>query len=244
MLLAKDKGNFTEVRVLSNARGKKDKADAPTAANVREALAALVKRKKADDVVLVALSGHGLQLEVADPDEKDRPKSYSYFCPVDADFTDKVSYSTGKCDSLIHVKELFEALDNCGAGARLVLMDACRNEFKAQNAARSLDVDGLRVPRGVGVLFGCDAGQKAFEAEEYKHGVFFHFVLEALRGKASTSKDRKEVTWDEVVTYVKREVSETVPTLIGKGAKQEPHFLGSLKGKSPVLARVGKNKKE
>jgi hypothetical protein len=239
ILRDKDRGGFDEVRVLSNAAGKKDRADAPTAKNVREALQALVKRKKAGDLILVALSGHGLQLEVADPDEaktKNKPKTYSYFCPVDADFTDAVSYSTGRCESLLHVKELFEALDNCGAGARLVLMDCCRNEFKAQNASRSLDVDGLRVPKGVGVLFGCDAGQRAFEAEDYKHGVFFHFVLEALRGKAN--KDAKEVTWDELVTYVKREVSETVPTLIGKGAKQEPHFVGSLKGRSPVLARL------
>src|SRR5262249_13763223 len=159
----------------------------PTAASVRKALAALTAKRKKDETILVALSGHGLQLEVHDPDEKGQPRSYSYFCPSDADFRDKVSYSTGRCGSLISLKaEGFDALDDCGAGARLVLMDCCRNEYKAQQVTRSrgLDVSKISVPEGVGLLFSCSSGQKAFETDKHKHGVFFHFVLEGLQGKA------------------------------------------------------------
>src|SRR5262245_34226831 len=52
---------FTSVRVLTATRGKKNKADLPTAANVRKALAELVAKRTKKDVVLVALAGHGMQ---------------------------------------------------------------------------------------------------------------------------------------------------------------------------------------
>src|SRR5262245_16969431 len=52
-LLKDPRSGFTEVRVLSTARGKKDRDDAPTAENVSKALADLVKERTKDDVVLV-----------------------------------------------------------------------------------------------------------------------------------------------------------------------------------------------
>src|SRR3712207_3074718 len=70
---------FDEVRVLTTARGKKDARDAPTAANIARAVDALVARKRQGDTVLVALSGHGVQLEVEDPDGKGKERTYAYF---------------------------------------------------------------------------------------------------------------------------------------------------------------------
>jgi hypothetical protein len=40
------------------------------------------------------------------------------------------------------------------------------------------------LPSGV-VAFGCSEGQEAFEDDDLRHGVFFHYVLEGLRGKAA-----------------------------------------------------------
>src|SRR4051812_24607571 len=62
------KANSFDVRLLSNSAGKKDKKDAPTAANVRKALETLMTGRRKGETVLIALSGHGLQLEVHDPD--------------------------------------------------------------------------------------------------------------------------------------------------------------------------------
>ena len=63
-----------------------------------------------------------------------------------------VSYSSGKCQRLINLNDLFTRLARCGAGAKLVLVDACRNELKAESARRSIDVDRLTIPRGVGAM--------------------------------------------------------------------------------------------
>jgi uncharacterized caspase-like protein len=241
-LLGSKSAGFHHVRVLTSARGKQDRKDAPTAANVRAALAEVTAKRTRHDSVLIALSGHGIQLEVPHPDDdRVKPNAYGYFCPADADLSGKVSHSTGKSDTLILVKEFLDALDGCGAGVKLLLMDACRNELKAEAATRSLDVRRFSIPDDTAALFSCKAGQRAYETKQLRHGVFFHFVLQGLRGGAKN--ERGEVTWDLLVNYVKEHVSDGVPELVGGGARQDPHGVSNLAGKSPVLARVEAGKK-
>ena len=129
-ILRSPAANFSTVRLLTNTRGKKNAADAPTAENINKALQALVVGRKPRDTVLIALSGHGIELNVPDPDGKRKNKNYSYFCPSDADLAVKVSYSTGDNKTLLNLEDLFGDLGRCGAGAKLVLIDACRSELK------------------------------------------------------------------------------------------------------------------
>src|SRR5262249_23300073 len=144
-------------------------------------------------------------------------KTFAFFCPADADLRDNVNYDTGEAKSLVNLNELFTDLAGCGAGTKLVLMDACRNEVQARN----VDVDKVTVPLGVGALFSCGPGQKAFETDRLGgkgHGIFFHFVLEGLRGKARNSDG--EVTWADLGRYVQRQVSREVGKVVGGGATQ------------------------
>src|SRR5262249_21272998 len=110
---------------------------------------------------------------------------------------------------------------------------ACRND---PAAGRNVNVDGLRPPRGIAALFSCKGGERAFETDKLGargHGVFFHYVLEGLRGKAKNSDG--EVTWSVLADYVTRNVGRTVPRLRGGGAKQTPCLLANLEGESPIL---------
>jgi formylglycine-generating enzyme required for sulfatase activity len=226
-------GGFTTVRLLTTTRGSK-KADAPTAANIRKELDALLADRSPRDTVLVALSGHGVALDVADPDGKGKNRTYSFFCPSDSDLVG-VSYSTGMSKWLLNMDDLFARLGRCGAGAKLVLVDACRNELelKKEFSTRSLDARGVSIPTGVGALFSCSAGQYAHEAKRLRHGVFFHFVLKGLEGEARNS--RNEVTWSRLIEYVTEKVSDESPKLLRIDIKQTPHPIGNLPGKSPVL---------
>src|SRR4051812_20524554 len=70
------RSGYAQVRVLSGTRGKKSARDAPTAANVRAALAQTLAGRGRHDTVLVALAGHGVQLEVSDPQEQNPAKSF------------------------------------------------------------------------------------------------------------------------------------------------------------------------
>jgi formylglycine-generating enzyme required for sulfatase activity len=227
------RGSFS-VRVLTTSRGKRSTAkgkkrteDLPTAANVRAAIKELLAKKKRGDTVLVALAGHGLQLEVKDGDGK---RDESFFCPCDAQLNDT--------DTLIGLTKLFIDLQKCGASVKLLLVDACRNE-PGSRAFRSFDAsaDDLRPASGVAALFSCSSGQRAFETAELPggrgHGVFFHYVLEGLRGKAKNG--RGEVTWGRLAEHVTESVDGAVPELVGGGARQTPHEIKNLQGPPPVL---------
>jgi hypothetical protein len=233
--LLRSKLGFDSVRVLTNTRGKADSKAKPTAANIKKALNELTTDRFPADTVLVALSGHGMELEVEDPDGKGRNRTYSFFCPSDADLNG-VSYSTGRSSRLVNVEEIFGRLGRSGARVNLVLMDACRNEMKAVASTRNLDVESIRIPRGVGALFSCSTGQKAFETDKLKHGIFFHYVLKGLGGEA---KDRRgHVTLASLADYVAGEVESGVPKLVGGRASQVPHLVTSIPGTSPVLVRA------
>jgi hypothetical protein len=219
-------GGFASVRVLSTARGEERREDAPTAENIRAEIRKLLARRKRQDTLLIALSGHGMQTAVR---EGGTEKNESFFCPSDAQLND--------ISTLIGLGQLFKDLDECGAGVKLLLVDACRNDPRL---GRNVDLDTLpRSPRGTAALFSCKSGERAFESPELGkgHGVFFHFVLEGLRGKARNADG--EVTWSRLVEHVTRHVSRAVPRLIGGGARQTPHQLANLEGESPVLIGPG-----
>jgi formylglycine-generating enzyme required for sulfatase activity len=216
--LARKPAGFSSVRLLTTSRGARQPADKPTGKNIRAAFKELLAKKTRHDTLVVALSGHGLELKVKGKDE-------AFFCPSDAQIADATT--------MIALKAIFDQLDDSGAGVKLLLVDACRNDPKL---GRNVDVDNLpRPPRGTAALFSCASGQRAFETAKLGkgHGVFFHFVLKGLAGEAKNK--RGEVTWDGLTEYVKEKVSDEVPILIGDGAKQSPHKIENLVGKSPVL---------
>ncbi|MFO0929490.1 MAG: hypothetical protein U0736_21085 [Gemmataceae bacterium] len=222
------------VRVLTTGRGQKNAADRPTAANVKAAVDRALAERTRQETVLVALAGHGVQLLVPDPDGKGEERSYGYFCPADAQLSG-VDYRTGRSARLVLLPELLQQLGDCGAGSKLLLMDACRNQLRLKQ--RSLTIRRDMVPEGVAALFSCRNGEVSYEAEKLRHGVFFHFLLEGLRGKAKNR--RGEVTWARLAEYVTEKVTEDAATLLGEKVAQTPHLIANLAGRSPVLAGPG-----
>jgi cyclophilin family peptidyl-prolyl cis-trans isomerase len=228
-ILKRKETGFDPVVVLTTSRGASAKAGKPTAANIRAALKKLLAGVTKYDTVLVALAGHGVQLTVADGK---KTRDEAFFCPTDAKLTRSKDLKE-LSKTLISLKALFDELEDSGAGVKLLLVDACRNDPKL---GRNVDVDNVpRPPRGTAALFSCASGQRAFETDKLGkgHGVFFHFVLEGLGGEASNKEG--EVTWDDLATYVRRQVTRQVPKIIGEGARQAPHLVSNIVGESPVL---------
>jgi formylglycine-generating enzyme required for sulfatase activity len=195
------------------ARARKDQALAPTRANVEAHLKALVRKFAKGDTLLIGLAGHGLQF-AGDED--------GYFCPQGArPFKERT-------DTLVSVKWVYQRLHQDAAdGVKLLLVDACRSIPKVRG--RGIDADGVPAPpKGVGMLLSCAAGQQAFEGADWGggHGVFFHYVLEGLKGKAAD--DEGAVTWDSLRSFVKRRVTKDL-------AGQTPEESGRLAGAPPVL---------
>jgi hypothetical protein len=236
---------FDEVVVLTNSRGTKDSRARPTARNIRAQLRRLARKAEAPDLVLVGLVGHGLRLTITDPIFA-RDTKAGFFCPADAAPRDTKDFKQ-LSKTLIPLSELFDILYYSRSGANILLLDAARGDPRLERNVCDYEWMQLirdegeraRPPRGTTALFSCGAGERAYETRKLGrgHGLFFHRVIEGLRGQAAN--DKGEVNWHGLAEYVSDQVEEDVPALIGEHANQTPHESGNLDGPPPVLARPG-----
>ena len=156
----------------------------PIAKHIKVELVQWLKFRKPGDRIILAFSGHGIQLG-----------KVAYFCPADIDLR--------KPETMVSFATIYELMKLCPAEVKLLITDACRtNPFapKTRDIIPGLESvtrpQAIPPPGGIAALFACAAGQAAFEDKRLGtgkppgHGVFFHFLIEAFRGAAdATSED-------------------------------------------------------
>lgn len=209
-----------ETIVLTAETGARDAKLLPTKTNIEAQLRDVLRECKSSDLILLGFAGHGLQF-AGSPD--------AFFCPLDArPFSDETS-------SMVSMSTIYTELEKSFAGVKIMLVDACRDDPNPSRG-RGIDADSAPPPpRGVAALFSCSSGQRAFESDELKHGVFFHHVLRGLEGEAANR--RGEVTFDSLSSHVRDQVPRDVARLV-PGQRQFPNLKADLVGVPPVLARV------
>lgn len=197
-----------------------DKADdarmRPSQGNIERHLGLILNLADADDLVVIAFSGHGVNLD-----------GKSFLCPGDCTLDDP--------KSLVSVDALYEQLKNCNARFKLVLVDACRNDPRPGGARSMTATDGtralartlqdLRPPEGVVLLNSCAPGEVSWEDEKFGHGVFMHFVLDALKGSGDANGDGA-VSLTELQSYAGGRTKTYVANL--HRVVQRPFFRGDL----------------
>ncbi|MEI6233890.1 MAG: SUMF1/EgtB/PvdO family nonheme iron enzyme [Planctomycetota bacterium] len=220
------KQGYTEGNVhlltVSNAKATDTDNLRPTAKNIASWLKYLCKNAKPQDTVLIAFAGHGIELN--DPATN---KHRSFFCPLEASLKDE--------KTLVPIKEFFDDLDvKCKAHVKLLVMDACRKSRFSRDASLTMPLIP-DLPGGIVALFSCGKGQKAYESDVFKHGIFFHFFIEGLKGACANAEG--EVTLPLLEDYVTRQVPRTV-VLEQKNpeAEQYPERRGQMLGQL-VLAK-------
>ena len=139
----------------------------PTAANIRDQLrTGVLAGRRPGDTVLVALSGHGAHLKSTDK---------LYFCPQGG--------KLDRPDTLLPIDEVMDALKECKANGKVLLVDACRNDpadGRAGGDARLASLTRPLVPDppgGTVALLACSKGQLAHESDRFKNGFLMHFVV-------------------------------------------------------------------
>jgi formylglycine-generating enzyme required for sulfatase activity len=241
-----------DTTLLSLTAGQKDPGLMPTWANLGDQLKAILGNKflTQRDTVLVALAGHGVSYDFVETDKagKTTTSARFYFCPQDADVVEVKSVDDIKpSDLLLSLDELYRQLDQCTAGKKILLVDACRNDPSRSGESRALESITLPKlpppPGGTVAFFSCSANQKAVDPAELGHGVFFYYVIEGLKGKADSSdgdhpKDGV-IDMAELQHYVSLHVYDYVRQHY-PGKKQEPDFMGQIRLSLPVvtLARI------
>jgi hypothetical protein len=200
-----------------------DSRKRPSKANIEGELRLRLQLANPDDIVLVAFSGHGLQID-----------GQSYLCPSDARLDAN--------SSLIAINDLYAQLEKCQASQKVLIVDACRNEpivrgFKSGKLADDLAMQVHAPPKGLIVLSSCEAGQFSAEDPKLKHGVFMHYLMQGLKGAADVDSEiggnsNGRISLDELYFYAhektKRHVAES------HGIVQRPVLKGEIIGRFDV----------
>ena len=112
-------------------------------------------------------------------------------------------------------------------------MDACRDDPDPDRGSRGIDGSrALAIPEGTGVLLACSRGQRARETAKANggHGVFFHAVIDGLKGSAARNG---RVTWDGLVGHVKDRVPDDLTAWfpdLPADRRQRPQAIGNTSG--------------
>jgi sulfatase modifying factor 1 len=221
---------YSRIVQLTTRTGAADPRLVPDKDNILRELADLLKNRTKYDTVLVAFSGHGVQLTLKDKDGKS--KDEPFFCPRDGNPT--------KAETLVALNQVYADLDNSGAGVKLLLVDACRNNPADKG---SKGIDGRDMPdlrKGMGALFSCRPGERSYEDKTWKHGAFFSVVLEALRpddkGRLGADVNGDGVVdFEELTRYVSKHVPIRVKSVLGEEVEQNPLPVLTLDPLVPVV---------
>jgi hypothetical protein len=175
-----------------------------TLREIRKAFDA-VKNLGKIDTLIVFFSGHGF-LSTGLPNS---PPTY-YLAPTDFE---TLSQST------LYQYSLFENdLSEINAERKILFIDAC---FSGQQGAKTLSPTGMKLGgdspwksskvKGLFGIFSSDGNQSSWENDEFKQGVFTHFLLEA--GNQAIDQDQDGIiSLREAYDYLKREVPQYTTT--------------------------------
>jgi uncharacterized caspase-like protein len=185
-------------------------AQKPTLLNIKRALGDfLARRAGRDDMVLIYFAGHGApEVDAAGAEGDGLSK---YLIPRDAD-PDSLYTSALPMDEIqrifarVQAERIVMLLDTCYSGTA-----GGRTFARASTRATGINdqfLDRLTRSRGRVIITASGPNEVALELAELGHGVFTHFVLEGLRGKADRNRDGI-VTVSELYEYVEDQVDTT-----------------------------------
>ena len=163
-----------------------------------------IGRIKAGDEAVFFYSGHGMELQ-------DGNRLSNYLIPVDmSPEWDVVRTRTRS----LSASELQERMEGAGAGVRILILDACRdNPFDGKSLGRGL---GPMQPRGGLVVFAAEAGGTASDNPGMSNGLFTTHLLEGLREPGLTA------------TALFGRVGRAVATV--SGGRQQPAYYAAGAG--------------
>ncbi len=181
---------------------------------VRQLFEKLPTEVKPADTVVIFFSGHGAPDAATDA----AGNVETFLLPIDADpsklFSTAIRMSdVGTILRRLRSERIVFLADTCYSGAA--------RGGDASAGARTVSIPGLAMKGGIGIKAipdrpkgkGCaimtasTGTQVAQEKTDLQHGVFTHYLLEGLQGKADLNHDNT-VTVDELYEYVRVEVGK------------------------------------
>ena len=171
--------------------------------NIKAALYAL-RRVGKDDLVVIYFSGHGA---------KEGEQAF---------WVTQAAQRRALPVTSLRNKEIRELLAKIPSQRMVIFLDCC---YAASTVKKSLDdpaqLFGDFAGKGRATIAGAAESQEALEYEDKKSGVFTHFLVSGLRGKADRNEDGA-VTFEELWTYLGENVRRAS---VKQGGLHEPKII-------------------
>ncbi len=195
----------------------------PTRLEILKSIAFVTENTPADGLVVIYISSHGFI------DKNDK----SYVMPEDGNLAILK-------DSALSVAGIEEYLSPpyCKADKRLLVVDACRNKPTrgtkgiATPDASSRFAEELKQARGLATMVSCGPDEFSYEDDSVGHGIYTHFLLEGLRGKALRDQ-HGFVTVTTLAPFVTEQVEKWCKAKL-KSPIQRPWFTAQISGDIPL----------
>jgi formylglycine-generating enzyme required for sulfatase activity len=152
----------------------------PSKGNIERQLDIVSKLAGEDDLLILAFSGHGVQIN-----------KQTYICPNDCMLDDE--------NTLVSIDSISERLNRCKASLKVLIVDACRNqaslpgEKSTKARQNSWQIAGnlqtTELPRGLVMYNSCAPDEVSRESADLRHSVFMYFLLQGMRGEADADRN-------------------------------------------------------
>ena len=188
----------------------------PTFGNIHSWLGTWLSRPEADDLVLVYFAGHGREAN-----------NQALLAPLDA--TLESLPVTG-----IPIQYISDLLERCKASQKVLILDACHSGAGRDVTTMTTGFrDALDTGKGLYTIASCDADQISYEWPEKGHGVFTHYLVEAICSGALPDS-HGNVTLDSVYEWVRKGVWDWCGD---RRVRQEPVRICRIRGQISVARR-------
>jgi hypothetical protein len=138
-------------------------------------------------------------------------------------------------ETAIDLEEFKEKIVGVNAQARILFLDACHAGIERVREAGGMSPDFERhiflEAEGTATLAACMSHEAAYHHHITPNGVFTHYLLEGLKGKAA-QKDKRFITFDDLRYYVTDKVRTWAEA---RRKKQTPNASSHLVGDPPLV---------
>ena len=194
----------------------------PTKANIVEAFNNVAKQAKASDILIVYISGHGINLGGQDGD--------FYYLTQDA-YTSNINAYNDKVirdKTTISSSEMTELIKKVPALKQVLIIDACGSGKTVENLIEKRDIssstlralDRMKDRTGLHIITGCAADAVSYEASKFGQGVLTYSLLEGILG--ASLRENKFIDVVKLFQYGRERVPELAK---GFGGIQQPQIF-------------------
>lgn len=183
-----------EVVLLNTDAESKDRQDISDKVSIEKAFVDIASKAKAQDVLVIYFSGHGLNYGTAE-------SSQFYYLTKDI-ASENLSDPEIRNNYAISSAELTDWIKAIPARKQVMVIDACNSgkvveDFAASskdlNSAQIRALDRMKDRTGMFILTGSAADKVSYEAGQYGQGLLTFSLLQGMSGLALTSDKRVDV---------------------------------------------------